>query len=152
VTDHPQPGLNGSRPIEAAVHGWDGPVVIIEGIEATALLRYGGLDAYHRQHRGINPYLDRAIGKLRIASNAHRARASGSANGTFRAELAESVPVSGEPLTTQAAGDLLGMTARAVRKAISEGRLAARQSGRAWLIDPENVALYRASKTSRRQR
>lgn len=151
MTDHPQPArLNASRPIESAVHGWDGPVVIIEGIEAAALLRYGGLDAYHRQHRGINPYLDRAIGKLRIASNAHRSRVSSSANGSFRAELAEPVPVSGEPLTTQAAGDLLGMTARAVRKAISQGRLAAQQSGRTWLIDPDSVARYRASKASRR--
>jgi excisionase family DNA binding protein len=131
------------RPIEFYVHGWDGPVVVIEGVEATALLRYGGLDAYHRHHRGVNPHLDRAIGKLRIASNAHRARVD-SAHGTFRTEPPEPVTRSDGRLTTRQAASLLGVTPRAVRKAITEDRLPAERVAGRWLIDAESAARYRA--------
>ena len=131
------------RPIEAFVHGLDGPLALIEGAEAVALLRYGDLSGYLRQHRGVNPHLDRAVAKLTLVSAAFRSGA-GSALGTFRTEPPEPVTRSDGRLTTGQAASLLDVTPRAVRKAIAEGRLPAERSGSRWLIDADNVTLYRA--------
>jgi excisionase family DNA binding protein len=131
------------RPIESFVHFPHGPICLIEGPEAVALLRYGGLDAYHRQNRGAHPHLDRAIAKLRLASAAFRS-AAGSATGTSPAEPPEPVPPSGKRLTSREVATLLGVTPRAVTKAITDGRLPAERSSSRWLIDADNVTLYRA--------
>jgi excisionase family DNA binding protein len=131
------------RPIEAFVHGLNGAVALIEGPEAMALISYCGLDSYSRQHRGADPRLDRAVAKLLLVSAAFRA-GTGSALGTFRTEPPEPVTRSDGRLTTGQAASLLGVTPRAVRKAITEGRLPAERSGSRWLIDADNVALYRA--------
>ena len=125
------------------MHGLAGPLCLVEGREAMALLAFPGLDAYQRQHRGADADLDRAISKLRLASAAFRSGA-GSALGTFRTEPPEPVPRSDGRLTTGQAASLLGVTSRAVTKAITEGRLPAERSGSRWLIDADNVTLYRA--------
>jgi hypothetical protein len=63
------------RPTETYVHGLDGPVGLIEGPAAIALLAYCDLGTYLREHRGVNPALDRAVTVLRLVSAAHRAGA-----------------------------------------------------------------------------
>jgi excisionase family DNA binding protein len=129
------------RPIEGFVHGLGGPVALLEGQEAIALLRYCDLSGYSR---GADMALDRAVMKCRLLSAAHRAGAS-TASGTIRAEPAEPTPSSDERLTTQQAGELLGITDRGVRKAIKEGRLIAESFGGRWLIYAENLTLYRVN-------
>jgi excisionase family DNA binding protein len=132
------------RPIEAAIQGLSGPVSVIEGVEAAALIATFKLDVYSREHRGADRDLDRAIAKLRLCSAAHRARA-GSDCGTRRVKPADRVPPSGGQLTTRQAGELLHVTDRAVRKAITQGRLRAESFGGRWLIDAEEVSTYRVN-------
>jgi excisionase family DNA binding protein len=143
-TSLPAPVTTPPRPIEAAIQGLTGPVSVIEGTEAAALIATFGLDVYVREHRGAHPDVDRAVAKLRLCSAAHRARA-GSNCGSFRAEPAEPMPSSrgGQQLTTQQASGLLGVTDRAVRKAIAENRLRADRSGGRWMIDSADVVMYR---------
>jgi excisionase family DNA binding protein len=108
-----------------------------------ALLSFAGLDAYQREHRGADPYLDRAVAKLRLLSAAHRAGA-GCAVATLPAEPAQLMPLSGGPLTTGQVASLAGVTRSAVTRAIREGRLRAERVAGRWLIDAENAARYRA--------
>jgi excisionase family DNA binding protein len=130
------------RAVQECVHGLSGPVGLVGGPEASALLRFRGLEDYQRRHRGANPALDRATAVLRLVSAAYRA-SLGSECGTSRAKTAEPVKQSGEQLTTQQVGARLGITDRAVRKAIKEGRLAAESIGGRWLIKTEDVSTYR---------
>jgi excisionase family DNA binding protein len=129
------------RPIEAFLHGLSGAVGLLEGPEAVALLRYCDLSGYSR---GADMALGRAVMKCRLLSAAHRTGV-GTASGTIRAKPAEPTPSSGERLTTQQAGERLGITDRGVRKAIKEGRLIAESFGGRWLIYAENLTLYRVN-------
>jgi excisionase family DNA binding protein len=132
------------RPIEAAIQGLSGPVSVIEGAEAAALIATFKLDVYSREHRGANVHVDRVISKLKLLSAAHRAGA-GTGCGTFRAVPAELVRSCGGKLTTRQASEVLGITTREVRKAIKDGRLRAERSGGRWLIDSADVARYRVN-------
>ena len=147
-TDRPEgayrSGTTPPRPIEAAIQGLSGPVSVIEGAEAAALIATFKLDVYSREHRGANVHVDRAISKLKLLSAAHRAGA-GTGCGTFRAVPAELVQSCGGKLTTRQASEVLGITARGVRKAIKDGRLRAERSGGRWLIDSADVARYRVN-------
>lgn len=126
------------------MHGLAGPLCLVEGREAMALLAFPGLDAYQRQHRGADAHLDRAVAKLRLASAAYRSGA-GCAVATSPAEPAQLVPPSGGVLTTGQVASLSGVTRSAVTRAIREGRLRAERVAGRWLIDAENAARYRAS-------
>jgi excisionase family DNA binding protein len=130
------------RDVENFVHGLDGPIGVIGGPEAIALLWFRDMDSYQRQHRGANVDLDRATAVLRLVSAAYRAAPS-SPNGTFPAEPAEHVPQSNRQLTTAQASTVIGITPRAIRKAITNGRLHAERSGGRWLINATDAALYR---------
>lgn len=132
------------RPIEAFVHGLSGPVGLIEGPEAVALLAYCDLAAYLREHRGVNPALDRAVAVLRLVSAAHRAGA-GRAVATSPAEPPQPVPLSGRQLTTKQVALLSGVSRSAVTKAIRQGRLRAEWFAGRWLVDSGDAARYRAS-------
>ncbi len=127
------------RPIEAYVHGLAGPLGLIEGPEAVALLNYCDMGSYLREHRGVNAYLDRAIAKLRLVSAAYRS----TGHGTASAEPQEPAKRSDGRLTTRQAADLLGVTPRAITKAINEGRLPAKRFAGRWLIDPGCVGTTR---------
>jgi excisionase family DNA binding protein len=128
------------RPVESFVHGLDGPLAVINGREAIALLGYGGLDGYLRGHRGADRHLDTAGAKLRLLSAAFRA---GAGPGTTPAERPEPASHSDGRLTVRQVADLLGLTPRGVRKAIGEGRLRAAWSGGRWLIDSGEAEAYR---------
>ncbi|MGH3810271.1 MAG: hypothetical protein ACRDRU_27355 [Pseudonocardiaceae bacterium] len=114
-----QPVTPPPRPIEAFVHGLSSPVALIEGPEAVALLGYCDMATYLREHRGVNPALDRAIGKLRLLSAAYRA-GGGCAVATSRARPGGPVPPSGERLTTNQVALLAGVSRSAVTKAIRQ--------------------------------
>lgn len=71
-----------------------------------------------------------------------RARRAGAAGGTSDASAAEPTTSSG-PMSTAEAAEALGISSRAVRRAIAERRLPAVRHGRGWLIDRADVRRYR---------
>lgn len=129
------------RPPEAFVHGHEGPVVVVPARVATWLLRRAGLEAYHRDHRGADPEVDAVLTALKVADRAWRA-AQGADQGTG-ADSTRSEQTGCPWLSTREAAARLGITDRAVRKAIAGGRLKADWVGGVHALDPEDVALYR---------
>lgn len=135
------------RPPGAYVHGLDGPCVVIPGWVADWLLRQTNLDRRRVELRGT----DRAVDDVLVAVRecALRWRDAGSAAGAVDgtsldgdAEPTSGLAMSGQLSTGQVAA-ALGMTARAVRKAITEGRLPAQNADGRWLIDQNAVDEFR---------
>jgi excisionase family DNA binding protein len=129
----------------AYVHG-DGAVVVVPARTAAWLERYADLRALRIRHRGADPEVDAVLVALAVAAAAWREQRAGTASGTAVDEGAE--PAASSQLTTAEAGDLLGVGARAVRRAISEGRLPAERHGDVWRIDREDVEHYRAARAA----
>jgi excisionase family DNA binding protein len=142
--DRPIPMSTSLRPIESYVHGLSSPLGLLEGREAMALLAFHGLDAYQRQHRGSDAYLDRAVAVLRLVSAAYRA-GPGCAATTSPAKPPQPQAACGERLTTGQVASLRGVSRSAVTRALREGRLRGERAGRRWLIDPEDAAQYRCA-------
>lgn len=131
-------------PAEHLVHGLDAPVVLVSGRVAAWLLSRARLNEYHRAHRGDDPEVDQVLVALKLAALAWRERIVGTDCGTDRASSSPQAAPSPEWLTTTATARLLGITSRAVVKAISAGRLPAQWFAGCWWIDPEDVAHYRS--------
>lgn len=149
MNDDPR-GTRGSRPPprppEHYVHGADGPVVVVPGRVAAWLERHAGLREIRTRRRGIDPEVDAVLVALAVAAAAWR-NTAGSPSGTERRNPAEPAAQS-DTMTSQEAADELGCTGRAVRKAIAAGRLHARLVGGRWLVDPEDLAHYRAARAA----
>lgn len=128
------------RPPESYLHGLAGPVVVVPARVATWLLRRAGLADYHREHRGVDPEVDAVLVALRVADQAWRASV-GTDPGTDT-DGAGLGPAGW--LSTAQAGRRLGITDRAVRKAIASGRLPAQWIGGVHALDPEDLEHYRA--------
>jgi excisionase family DNA binding protein len=128
------------RPPEHYVHG-HGEVVVVPARVAAWLMKYAHLDRLRAQVRGADPEVDSVLVALTVAGMHWRT----SATGSTRAPEAEVVAPSPWMGTTQVA-DSLGITARAVRLAISEERLPAESVDGRWLIRREDVEHYRASR------
>ncbi len=94
--------------------------------------------------RGQDPGLDHVLNVIRYAASLDPGfgSAPGSDHGTSAPVLAEPVPTLELPLETVQAAALLGVTSRAVRRAIAEGRLPANRVGGRWLIARDDVARY----------
>lgn len=133
------------RPPSAFVHG-DGAVVVVPARVAAWLERHADLRALRTAHRGADPEVDAALVALGVAAAAWREKRAGSANGTDLAASAE--PTRSSSLTTAEAGQLLGIGARAVRRAIADKRLQAERHGDTWRIDREVVEHYRAARAA----
>lgn len=125
----------------AYVHG-DGAVVVVPARVAAWLERYADLRALRTAQRGADPEVDGVLVALGVAAASWRQQRVGSVCGTDLAPAAE--PVASSALTAEQAGQLLGIGARAVRKAAAEGRLRAVRHGGAWHIEREDVEHYRA--------
>jgi len=110
---------------------------------AAVLLRYAELDRYHLTHRGEDAEVDQALIALKVAALTWRESATGTKNAA-RPELAPQL----EWLSTKEAADALAMTDRAIRKAIREDRLQAATIGRAYRINREQLAHFKARKES----
>lgn len=134
-------------PAEHLIHGLDGPVVLVSGRVAARLLR-AGLSEYHRQHRGDDPEVDQTIIGMKLAALAWRERISGTDRGTTAADTPPRAAPSPAWLTTTATARVVGITARAVVKAIAAGRLPAQWSAGRWWISPEDVGHYRARRAA----
>jgi len=125
----------------ALVAGMSGPVVIMSGRVAAVLLRYADLDRYHLDHRGEDSEVDAALIAMKVVALQWRSTATGTRDAP-KAEL----DGQSEWLSTKQAADALAMTDRAIRKAIRENRLKATTVGRAYRINREQLAHFKARK------
>lgn len=132
------------RPAECHVLGFDAPVVVVPGRVAAWLLSRAGLADYHRAHRGDDPEVDQVLVALKLAAIAWRERATGTDHGTREADTPPQDAPSPTWLNATTAARALGITSRAVVKAIAAGRLPAQWSAGRWWIDPADVEHYRA--------
>lgn len=121
--------------------GADGPVVTVSARVAAVLMRCAGLETYHYSNRGIDPEVDQTLIALKVVALHWR----GSATGTKNAPTPE-LDAQSEWLSTEQAGSALAMTGSAIRKAIRENRLQANRVGRAYRIDREQLAHFKARK------
>lgn len=133
-----------ASPIERAAEqmtfgGGRGPVVIVSARVADYLNRHAGLGLYRKTHRGHDPEVDAALLALAVVGGAW----SGTGTGTSVAAPAEPVRRSTSLGSAEAAARL-GITSRAVRRAIAEDRLKATRIGNAWRINTADIEHYRA--------
>ena len=119
------------------------PAVLVPGRIAALIDRE--IYALRVRKRGTDPEASKVLEELRVAALAWR----GSATGTEDDNSAEPVS-SSRWLTTKAAAELLGITPRAVRKAIALGRLPAEREGRSYRIRREDLEHYRAARAARK--
>ncbi|GAA2082384.1 hypothetical protein GCM10009840_18200 [Pseudolysinimonas kribbensis] len=133
------------RPAETYVFG---DYVILHGRTAAVLLKYAGLERWSLDNRGVDPFIDMQLTALTKAAIA------------WRSSLGTSTPDPPEPtpdlkqaatpwLSTTQAGNLLGVSDRAIRKAIDKGRLrATRTPANTLLIAREDFEHYRAMRAN----
>lgn len=106
------------------------------------LNRYGGLEDFRLAHRGTDSEVDNTLVAIRMAELAWR----GAATGTRKPAQPE-LATSSEWLSTSQAEIHLKIGARAIRKALNQGRLQGEQVAGRWRISREAIAHYRANKT-----
>jgi excisionase family DNA binding protein len=125
------------------IHGLDGPVIVINARTAAYLNRYAGLAAYRREHRGEDAEVDQALLGLALLEMKWRETATG----TKEAPKPE-LDTSSQWLSTTQAGTQLGVTDRAIRKAITEHRLKALRVNDRWRITRTDLEHYRAARAA----
>lgn len=130
-----------TRPPESYVHGVDGPAVIVPGRVAALLERFADLTRVRVAVRGQDPELDAVLVAMRLVAAKWRATATGSPH-----PPAPEVAARSQWLSTTQAADILGVTDRAVRLAITEHRLNAQQVDRRWRISREDLEHFRAAR------
>lgn len=133
-----------TRQAHELVVGADGPIVTVSARVAAFLMRHAGLNTYHLDHRGIDPEVDQTLIALNVLALHWRATATGTKNAA-QPELDTQL----EWLNTTQAGAALAMTDSAIRKAIRENRLQANRVGRAYRINREQLAHFKARKEHR---
>lgn len=119
---------------------------------ADILDRRLGLDTIRKQIRGEDAEVDAVLMAIRLAGCAFRNGqtahlAARSACGTDVVKPAEPESESGRGIGTSTAAEILGVTDRAVRKAIAENRLpAVLDDGGRWRINRDDLMQYRAER------
>ncbi len=103
--------------------------------------------------RGLNPAADDALVALHSVATQWSFMASGSAagadSGTEQLLLPEPErELVAEHINVNTAADVIGISARAVRKAIAEQRLPASRIGSQWLIDRSAAQHYRRNRAA----
>ncbi|ORV85557.1 hypothetical protein AWC11_01655 [Mycobacterium interjectum] len=136
------------RPAEHLVHGLDGPVAVVDGRVCHLLNRMLSLDKFRVQVRGQDAQLDHTLMAIKLAATAF---AESSAAGTHAAPRPEPEAPSkrqlNDTVSTTTAATILGITDRAVRKAIAEKRLPATLlDGRYYRVARDDLAAYAATR------
>jgi len=121
--------------------GSSGPVVIVTSRVADYLTRHAGLGQFRVEHRGEDAEIDAALLAIAVVAGSWRS----SVVGTREKNPPEPATRSSWVGTAEAAARL-GVTGRAVCKAIAEGRLKATKSGRTWRIHRADLEHLRASR------
>ncbi len=125
------------RPAESYVHG-NGTVVIVPNRIASWLLDHARLRELRVRARGVDSEIDAVLTALTLAGLHWQQQASEGGNNPAPKPETEA-----DLLGTEKAGALLGISSRAVRRAIFEGRLeAARIDGR-WRISRQALQQFR---------
>lgn len=129
------------RPPESYTH-LDGIVVVPARI-AALLDQHLRLDRFRKSVRGHDAELDSVLLAIRLAAVVYS-----SATGTERAKTPEPQPHSSRGIGTPAAAIQLGISDRAVRKAMTEGRLNAEKVDGRWRTSHADIQSYRANRAS----
>lgn len=122
----------------------DEPYVMVPARVAALMETRAGVRRLRVQLRGLDPEASAVLEDIRYAALAWH----GSAVGTDVYESPEPQPKS-ELVTPSQAADLIGITVRAIRKALTEGRLSGNKVGGVWQIRREDVEHYRAARAAR---
>ena len=135
-----------ASPLERAAEGMilggrQGAVVVVPARVADYLTRHAGLGQYRKTHRGHDPEIDAALLAIAVVG----ASWSGTGTGTVHTNPQE--PRTGSTsVGTAEAAVRLGITSRAVTKAIAEGRLQATKNGSTWRIHRADLDHFRAQR------
>ncbi|MGB3761832.1 MAG: helix-turn-helix domain-containing protein [Ornithinimicrobium sp.] len=124
--------------------GDNGPGVLVSARTCAWLERHAGLSALRVRVRGTDPQVSRALEEVRYAAMSWRS----SATGTTRDAQAEPAADLTQWLTSTEAAILLGVTPRAVRKAIARGALTATNEAQRWRISREDLEHFRAARAA----
>jgi excisionase family DNA binding protein len=142
------------RTAEAFIHGVDGPVVVLDGMVCAGLDSMLRLDKVGRQVRKQSEQLFQVILAIRLAGIKY---AESSSSGTVSAPQPE--PVSqlknqpnSDTVSSTTAATILGITSRAVTKAITENRLPARKSDGRYRITRQALTAYKANRRTHHDR
>jgi excisionase family DNA binding protein len=132
------------RPAEYMVHA--SPVVILDGRTCVLIGRVLDLDRVRRDVRGQDAQLDQALVAIKLAGIAYTTESS--SGGTVSAADAEPVARSrqhdtSDTVSTTTAAAALGITGRAVRKAITEKRLNATLLDGRYRITRDDLTAFR---------
>lgn len=128
------------RPYEHFIHG---NVVVIPAEYAYKLNRLV-LNDIRPKVRGADPQLDQVLQALGYAG----LRWAESARGPNVVPQREPVRPSTQTVSTTTAATVLGITGRAVRRAITDGRLPATAVEGRWRIDRAELETYRANRAA----
>ena len=119
-----------------------GAVAVLPGYVCWLLNNAAGLDKLRTQVRGQNPDLDQGLMAIRLAGLAYES----SCTGTKPAPQPEPMSKSHQPTTetygTSTAATILGISDRAVRKAIAEKRLHATRLDGRYRMTQQDLATY----------
>jgi len=135
------------RPAANYLHALDaGPVVVVPAWFARWLELNTDLGRQRINRRGQDPAVDEVLVALHFAATHAAASDRPSAAGSVPPRLPE---VRQElPLTVSELAERVGITGRAVRQAITAGRLHAHRSGHRWFIDPADADNYRRTRAA----
>lgn len=129
------------RSHESYLHGLAGVEVTVPGRVAAILESRCKLTELRVALRGIDPEVDEALMAITLAAHHWRNSATG------RATPAEpEVTPRSEWVSTTEAADILYITTRAVRLAITENRLNATRVGKSYRINREDLEHYKAAR------
>jgi len=124
----------------------DGPVVAVPAWFARWLELNTDLDRQRVNRRGMDPAADEALVALHYLAMHAAASATASVTGSAPPRLPE--VRQGLPLTPNEVAERAGVTGRAVRQAITAGRLHAHRSGHRWFIDRADAETYRRTRAA----
>ena len=136
---------NPRRPAANYVHGLDGPTVVMPAWFARWLELHTDLDRQRVNRRGMDPAVDEVLVALHYLA-LHAASTHTSAPGSTRPPAPE-VPQD-LPVTVSELAERVGITGRAVRHAITAGRLPAHRVADRWLIDRADAETYRRTRAA----
>jgi len=140
------------RPAGAYIHGTDGPIMAAPARLAAWLEKNTNLNVQRVALRGLNPEIDDELVALHWLAT-WAVTASGTADGSEAGTATRLLPepageLVAEHINVNTAAELIGMSTRAVRKAIAEQRLPASRNGGQWLIDRTDAQHYRRNRAA----
>ncbi len=136
------------RPWPAFLHS---DCVVVPACVAAFLVVHSDLARLRTRARGDDPVVDAVLVALTISGNTRRTQTSAPSANTGSEMDADSQVGQPQSMTTGEAAEQLGVTTRAVRFAIAEGRLSAARTPHGWVIRPAEVDHLRRRRAAERK-